>query len=63
MAAIEQGKVYVAKNQGRAITPMDLEVEVAWVDENDVWYRFVGRASHVIYTTPLARFKQICGVL
>ena len=57
---IEKGKTYTAYGQGRAITPQTFEVEVVWLDGENVHYRREGETA--VFQTPLDRFKEIVRV-
>lgn len=54
---IAVGQTYVAKNQGRAITPQSIKVVVVWIENGHVHYRKEG--DTVICQTPIDRFGEI----
>lgn len=57
---IQAGQTYTAKNQGRAITPRDVEVRVVWVENDHVHYLVEGCSR--VSQTPVDRFMEIVGV-
>jgi len=56
---LEAGQTYIAKNQGRAITPRDAKVAVVWIENGHVHYRLEGETK--IKQTPTDRFLEIVG--
>lgn len=56
---IEVGQTYIAKNQGRAITPQSLKVTVVWIENGHVHYRLEGHEK--VEQTPIDRFLEIIG--
>lgn len=56
---LEVGQTYIAKNQGRAITPRDVKVTVVWIENGHVHYRLEGQEK--VEQTPMDRFLEIIG--
>ncbi len=56
---IEAGRTYIAKNQGRAITPRELKVTVVSIENGHVHYRLEGQTE--VKQTPMDRFLEIIG--
>lgn len=56
---LEVGQTYIAKNQGRAITPRNVKVTVVWIEDGHVQYRLEGETQ--IKQTPMDRFLEIIG--
>lgn len=60
MNDLEVGASYIAKNQGRNITPQSVEVTVVWIDGDTVHYRLGGHTR--VEQTTKERFMEIVGL-
>lgn len=54
---IKAGKTYRVGNQGKSITPLEIDVFVIWIDNYDVYYSL--NRETTVYQTPIERFEEI----